>query len=225
MSAQIRYYTVYERLWHWLQAALIVLLLITGFRLSYGGSYLPGTYPLAVVIHDAAGWVLVVNAFLALFHNLSSGLIKQYVPALHGIFPRSVQHASYYLFGIFQGAKHPFHKTPEQRLLPLQQITYFFVLNLLLPIMVVTGLMQMYASTFSGLVALCGGLEVIAPLHRFVAWLFAAFVVLHVYMTTTGTTWYSNFAAMLTGYGEAEGDEEDALQAETRRETQMEEGR
>ena len=208
----VQYYTVYERLWHWLQALTIVVLLLTGFLISYGSHTFPGLFATSVWLHDLSGWVLVINAFLALFHNLSSGLIKNYVPMLHGIFPRSVQHASYYVFGIFQGAKHPFHKTPEQRLLPLQQITYFFVLNLLLPIMVLTGLLQMYAGEFSGVVSWLGGLEVIAPLHRFVAWLFAAFVVLHVYMTTTGTTWYSNLLAMLTGYGEPEGEEEDEEQ-------------
>ncbi|PIE21864.1 MAG: cytochrome B [Planctomycetota bacterium] len=213
-KGEVKYYTLYERLWHWLQAMTIVVLLASGFHISYGSQSFPGLFATSVWIHDLAGWVLVVNAALALFHNLSSGLIKQYIPMMHGIFPHSVQHASYYLFGIFQGEKHPFHKTPQQRLLPLQQISYFFVLNLLLPIMVVTGLLQMYAGEFSGLVSLLGGLELIAPLHRFVAWLFAGFVVLHIYMTTTGTTWYANLRAMLTGYGKPEGEEPEAQEPE-----------
>lgn len=204
MTTHVRYYTVYERLWHWLQAAAILALLGTGFHISYGSHFAPSFYRSSVLIHEITGLVLAANALFALLHNLSSGLIRRYVPALHGIFPRSVQHASYYLFGIFQGSEHPFAKSPEQRLLPLQQLTYFFVLNLLLPLMVLTGIVQLWPVELAGLLALLGGLEVVAPLHRFGAWLFAAFVVLHVYMTTTGRHWYSNLSAMLTGYGEDE---------------------
>jgi thiosulfate reductase cytochrome b subunit len=209
MNAKVLFYTLYERIWHWMQALTVVVLLITGFEVSYATFFSVTGFDFAVRIHNVAGILLTINAFLALFYNLAGGVIKQYIPAMQDIFPLGFKHASYYLFGIFKGEPHPFDKTPEQRLLPLQKLTYFLVLNLLLPIMVVTGLLKLNADTYPGLVAWFGGLKVLGPIHRFGAWLFAAFVIMHVYMTTTGTTWFSNMIAMVTGYGNVEGKEED----------------
>jgi Ni,Fe-hydrogenase I cytochrome b subunit len=47
-------------------------------------------------------------------------------------------------------------------------------------------------------------LESIAVWHTLGAFLLMAFLVLHVYMTTTGKTLTSNIKAMLTGYEELE---------------------
>jgi len=49
-----------------------------------------------------------------------------------------------------------------------------------------------------------GGLPFLAPLHTLVAWLFAAFVVLHVYLTTTGHAPLANIKAMVVGWDEVE---------------------
>lgn len=204
----VLFYTLYERIWHWLQALSVVVLLVTGFEISYGSLFTVTGFETAVTVHNIAGLVLVLNAFLALFYNLAGGLIRQYIPAARDIFPLGFKHASYYIFGIFRGDPHPFDKTPQRRLLPLQKITYFLILNLLLPLMVVTGLLKLGADTYPELVAWFGGLKVLGPVHRFGAWLFAAFVIMHVYMTTTGTTWWSNMKAMVTGYGRSECSEE-----------------
>jgi len=210
MNGKVLFYSLYERIWHWLQALSVVVLLVTGFEISYGTFFTVTGFEAAVAIHNLAGIVLVVNAFLALFYNLAGGLIRQYIPAARDVFPLGFKHASYYIFGIFRGEPHPFDKTPEKRLLPLQKITYFLVLNLLLPLMVVTGLLKLGADDYPDLVAWVGGLKVLGPVHRFGAWLFAAFVIMHVYMTTTGSTWFSNLKTMITGYGHAErgGEEE-----------------
>lgn len=204
MKGNVLFYTLYERIWHWLQAVGVLILLLTGFEVSYASRFSLFGFETAVRIHNIAGVVIVVNAFLALFYNLAGGIFRRHVPGLEDFFPLGFKHASYYLFGIFQGAPHPFDKTPEKRLLPLQKITYFLVLNVLLPVMVVTGLLKLGADAYPGLVSWFGGLKVLAPIHRFGAWLFAAFVIMHVYMTTTGKTWYENLATMVTGYSEIE---------------------
>jgi thiosulfate reductase cytochrome b subunit len=49
-----------------------------------------------------------------------------------------------------------------------------------------------------------GGLTYLAPLHALVAWLFAAFIVLHVYLTTTGHTPLANIQSMMLGWDEVE---------------------
>ena len=45
-----------------------------------------------------------------------------------------------------------------------------------------------------------GGTAVLIPLHTLGAWLFAAFLILHIYLTTTGPTPLSNLRAMITGW-------------------------
>jgi thiosulfate reductase cytochrome b subunit len=49
-----------------------------------------------------------------------------------------------------------------------------------------------------------GGLPFLAPLHTLMAWLFASFIVGHVYLTTTGATPLEAMRGMVTGYEEVE---------------------
>jgi len=49
-----------------------------------------------------------------------------------------------------------------------------------------------------------GGLPILAPAHTMIAWLFASFIVLHVYLTTTGHTPVSSIEAMINGWEEIE---------------------
>ncbi len=201
---KVLFYTLYERLWHWLQAATVIGLIVTGFFVTYSSLVSSHGFKTAVVIHNTIGIVLAVNAGLALFYNLAGGLLKRYIPGFDDFTTMGFRHAKYYLIGIFKGEKHPFEKTPEKRLLPLQKITYFVILNALLPLMIVTGLLKWSASIDPRIVDLFGGLKVLATIHRFGAWMFVSFLIVHIYMTTTGHTPLSSITGMITGYEEVE---------------------
>jgi cytochrome b subunit of formate dehydrogenase len=54
------------------------------------------------------------------------------------------------------------------------------------------------------LAAALGGLPVLAPIHTFLAWAFAAFIVMHVYLTTHGLTPMSGIKSMVTGWEDME---------------------
>ena len=69
-------------------------------------------------------------------------------------------------------------------------------------------LLKWSASIDTKYIEMFGGLDTLAPVHRFGAWLFLAFVILHVYMTTTGHTPMSSIVSMITGYEEVETHEE-----------------
>jgi len=56
-----------------------------------------------------------------------------------------------------------------------------------------------------------GGLRALAPLHLFGAWMLVSFVIVHVYMTTTGHTPLASIKAMITGYEIIE-EEEDTME-------------
>lgn len=198
-QTRVRIYTAYERIWHWVQALAIVGLLLTGLELHAPDRFTPLGFRTAVLVHSALGAFLLLNAFLGLFHFLTSGAIKQYVPEPRDFFTLAFKQLHYYTRGMFQGAPHPIEKRPEARLNPLQKVTYLAILNVLLPLQVVSGVLAWGIARWPGVEAVVG-LPTLLSLHTLGAWLFAAFLVLHIYLTTTGETPLANLRAMVTGW-------------------------
>ncbi len=197
-------YTVFERIWHWVQALAILFLLLTGLEIHAPGSFPVFGYRDAVWIHIVLGFFLLADGFMGLFYHLATGEIRQYLPEPTGFIPLAVKQATYYLKGIFRGEPHPLEKNPENKLNPLQKITYLGILNVLLPLQVITGLLIWGAKQFPALREAVGGLGILVPLHALVAWIFGAFIVMHVYLTTTGKTPLASIKAMITGWEEVE---------------------
>ncbi len=88
-------------------------------------------------------------------------------------------------------------------------MTYLAILNILLPLQVLTGVMIWGAERWPQMAEDIGGLSFVAPLHALVAWLFAAFLIMHIYLTTTGHTTLANMKAMVTGWEDVAADGED----------------
>lgn len=193
-------YTAYERFWHWLQALAIIALAITGLEIHIPDSIKLIGFERAVNVHTIIGAIVVINALFAAFYHFISGEIRQYLPAPRGFFGQAVQQARYYLVGIFRGEPHPFTKVPEKKLNPLQQITYMGLLNILLPLQVATGILIWSIGRWPILDESFGGLGLLAPIHSMGAWLLGAFLLAHVYLTTTGHTPLSNIRAMIKGW-------------------------
>lgn len=192
-------YTPYERMWHWGQALAILALLATGLEIHAPETFHLVGFRMAVTMHNVLAFALIVNAFLALFYSVSTGYIRQYVPDPHDFSSMAWAQARYYLRGIFRGEPHPFERTRARRLNPLQRVTYFGILNVLLPLQVVTGVLIWGAQRWPVLVGSMGGLRPLASLHTLGAWLFTAFLIMHVYLTTTGETPLANIKAMIFG--------------------------
>ena len=202
VPARVRVYTGYERLWHWVQAASVLLLLVTGLEVA--GVVRVLGFARAVTAHEVLGFVLIGHAFLGLFYFLSSGAIRQYVAEPRDFATLAWRQARYYVSGVFRGERHPVERTPEHRLNPLQKATYVMILNVLLPWQVVTGLATWGLERWPRLEATTGGLALWVPLHVAGAWAFAAFLVGHVYLTTTaGPRPLSAIRAMVTGHEDA----------------------
>jgi thiosulfate reductase cytochrome b subunit len=205
-------YSVYERLWHWLQTFVILLLLFTGLVIHRPDTFGIFSFRYVVLTHNILAVILAINAGLSLFYHLASGEIKQYIPRPRGFFDQAFEQAIYYIRGIFRGAEHPFEKTPDSKLNPLQQITYFGILNVLLPLIGITGILMWGSQLLPDVSARIGGLTFLAPFHTLIAWLFASFIVAHVYLTTTGPKPLAAIRAMVGGWDEVEvhhGDEVD----------------
>lgn len=197
-------YTVYERLWHWVQTAVILGLLFTGLIIHEPDKFGMFSFNYIVQIHNILALILLVNAALSLFYHLASGEIRQYLPQPKGFIDQAVEQAIFYMRGIFKNEPHPFEKTPERKLNPLQQATYFGLLNVLLPLQILTGILMWGAQRWPEIAASTGGLPFLAPAHTLIAWTFASFVLMHVYLTTTGHTPTAAIKGMVMGYDEVE---------------------
>ena len=193
-------YSAFERFWHWTQAALIFLLVVTGFEI-HGSVQIVG-YRQAVAYHNAAASTFLVVIAFAVFWHFTTGEWRQYVPTRQMLRAQ----VEYYVTGIFRDAPHPIRKTRESKLNPLQRIVYLALKILVIPLMVASGLLYLlnrYPSRPALLSA--AGLKTIAIVHTAGAFFLIAFVVGHVYLTTTGHTPLSNLRAMLTGDEELHG--------------------
>jgi len=186
-------YTHYERFWHWLQAAIIIFLMVTGFEIH--GTYTLMGYETAVKTHNFVGisW-LVLFAFFV-FWLFTTGEWRQYIPTTKKL----IDVMLYYAFGIFQGKPHPVQKTSGTKHNPLQRLTYLALSALMLPVQMISGMLYYTWNIWGGV---GWSLAPVALLHTFVAFLLLSFLVIHVYMTTTGHSLFSHIAGMITGWEE-----------------------
>lgn len=199
-------YKAYTRFWHWMQALLILILAITGFEIN--GAYKIFGYQKAVEIHNFAGISLIVLIIFTIFWHFTTGEWTQYLPTRKNLKAQ----INYYITGIFRNAPHPTRKTILSKLNPLQRLTYLGLKLILIPVMVISGIIYfLYRFPVGGEIKTLNldSIEPIALLHTFGAFLLIAFIIIHIYLTTTGHTITSNIRAMITGWEEIPDDEND----------------
>ncbi|GAB1372498.1 cytochrome b/b6 domain-containing protein [Candidatus Kapaibacterium sp.] len=192
-------YPGFERFWHWMQAILIFFLAFTGFEIH--GSVEFFGFREAVRYHNIAAYMFLGLIIFAIFWHLTTGQWKQYIPTFENIKGQ----LNYYLFDIFKNAPHPTKKTVISKLNPLQKIVYFGLKILVIPMSVTSGLLYMfyrYPSKYGVEAINIQSLEFIAVFHTIAAFLLISFIMMHLYLITTGETITSNLQAMLTGYEE-----------------------
>lgn len=197
-------YDSYERLWHWLQTAAIVILLFTGLIIHRPDLFGAFSFRNMVYVHNIIWMLLAINAALSLFYHFASGRIKQFIPRPYGFFDEAIIQAKYYIKGIFKHESHPFEKTPDKKMNPLQQVTYFGILNVLLPLQGLTGIAMWGLQRWPDISTALGGLVWLAPFHTLIAWTFATFILGHVYLTTTGSKPLDGITGMVTGWEDIE---------------------
>jgi thiosulfate reductase cytochrome b subunit len=200
-NKKVYVYKGFERFWHWNQALLIFVLAFTGFEIHSSYDFIG--FETAVKIHNYAAWGFIILIVFAIFWHFTTGEWKQYIPTTKNLKAQ----AEFYLFGIFRNAPHPTKKTLISKLNPLQRLVYLGLKVLFIPIMVVSGLLFMfyrYPQGDSIAIINIDNLEIIALVHTAGAFALLAFVLVHLYLITTGHTITSNLKAMITGWEELE---------------------
>jgi thiosulfate reductase cytochrome b subunit len=192
-------YKGFGRFWHWTQAVLIIFLAVTGFEVH--GVFSIFGFEKAAEFHRTASWLLIALIISAIFWHLTTGEWRHYIPTTKKLKDQVI----YYVSGIFRGEPHPTEKTSLSKLNPLQRIVYLGFKIVLIPVTIISGIFYLLYKTFdqNNLIVIEDyPLETIAFWHTLGAILMMIFLVVHVYMTTTGATPTSNIKAMITGFEE-----------------------
>ncbi len=188
----------FERFWHWSQAGLIILLMLTGFRIH--GLYDLGVdFYTALRIHTVAAWSLVVLWVFAIFWHFTTGEWKQYIPTFDRIFLV----ARHYAWGMFQGEEHPYHQTAERKHNPLQRLAYLWVKLMINPLIWISGIWLLFFADWGAWTIWQQwgiSLRAVAWAHTVGAYMMLIFFIVHVYLTTTGHTPLAHIKAMIRGY-------------------------
>ncbi len=186
------------RVWHGVQALLFLGLIATGLSLHYAGSdWALVPFPVAVTIHNACG---VATAALWVFfvaRCVISGHIAHYVPKDIRVLHSAVIQLRYYGFGMFRGDAPPL--SPGLRNNHAQQLAYATVMFILMPLSIGSGVLLLFPILSPEHALGRPGLWPMAMLHLATGYLLTLFVIVHVYLATTGETFFALFREIIVG--------------------------
>jgi len=205
MSEKMYLHPLTERIWHWIHAILIILLIVSGMQIHWPDTLnFFGSFSNAITVHEWSGIFVVLDFLLWLFYNLLSKRVSHYIPRKKDIYPGIPKQARFYAYGIFKNEPHPYSASEDNKFNPLQKIAYFKFMFLMMPLLLISGILYLFPSSFAPFIIIIGGLKVLAVIHFIMAIIFAAFLVAHLYLATTGHTVFADFISMITGYAEKE---------------------
>jgi thiosulfate reductase cytochrome b subunit len=190
------------RIWHWANALMVILLLITGIELRLPGvAALPVNSPV-LLVHRYTGWSMLISSLFWVVYSLMSGNLSRHYVIRRGDLKGIFRQAKFYLFSIFRGEENPFRTSPDERFNPLQKLAYGAVMCVFTPIIVVTGLFFSDILFFRKYILLLNAMKVLDAIHVIVAYMFALYLIVHIYMATLGRKAFSHIKAMVVGYEE-----------------------
>ena len=198
-------YPLWLRCWHWGNALLFVTLIITGFSMHFSK---PGPPPLGfrtdVLIHNTAGILLTLFYCFFLYGNLRFGNGRYYLIEADDITPGLARQAGYYLWGIFAGSPPPYPHdahNEERKFNPMQKMSYLMTMFVLFPILIVTGWALLFPHRLPEEMFGVPGIGVWALVHTYTGFFLSLFMVVHIYLGTTGETPGELYRFMWSGVG------------------------
>lgn len=199
VNGRIYLYKRFERFWHWSQAALIILMMVSGFEVH--GTYTVLGFGEAVRLHTLAAYTLLTLWAFTIVWQFTTGEWRQYLPTLKKVDAM----IKYYITGIFTNAPHPFRKTGTKKHNPLQRLAYLGFLAFMSPVIWGSGLLYLFYAQWPAYgIGRYLTLEQVALVHTIGAFMILLFFVAHVYMTTTGHTPFAHIKAMISGWDEVD---------------------
>lgn len=197
MSRGIGSHPVWLRWWHWTNAILFGALLITGLSMHYSQAAVG--FRVTVLIHNSAGILLTVCYVVFLVGNIRWGNGRYYRLVAGDLSFGFLRQLRHYLLGIFLGEPAPFPHTEERKFNPMQKLSYLFVMYVPLPLLIVTGWALLFPERLPNQIFGAPGIGIWAIAHTALGFFLSLFMVVHVYLGTTGATPGELFRLMVTG--------------------------
>lgn len=204
--ATVYLYPIWIRLWHWFNALLYLVLILTGLSMQYSNPEFPMLrFDLAVSIHNTCGILLSINYLVIILGNIFTTNGRFYRFKRKGFMQELIRQANYYLFGIFKGSKAPYPINGERKFNPLQKISYVAVLYFMMPLVIVTG----WAMIFPEMIIFnkifgTSGLHFTDLVHILMGFILSLFMFVHIYLCTIGKPAGTHFRAMMSGWHHSE---------------------
>lgn len=197
------------RIWHWANALMVILLIITGIQLRIPGiaALPPNNTPL--LVHKYVGWALTGSWIFWLVYSLMSANLSRHYRMRRTDFKGAFRQAKFYLFSIFKGEENPFRASPEEKLNPLQKLAYGAIMGLFTPVLVLTGVLLGDILLFRQYILLWNLAGVLDAVHVIGAYVVVLYLVVHLYMATLGRSTFAHIKAMIVGYEEGPGEPEE----------------
>jgi thiosulfate reductase cytochrome b subunit len=195
-------YPKWIRIWHWLNALMFVILIITGISMQYTDkeSISVVGFATAVKWHNFAAFILVINYIVFVTGNVVTNNGRFYKVEKEKFLDNLMKQLKYYAFGMFKGEKHPFPVTEKRKFNPLQKITYVLAMYVAFPLLIISGIGLLFPEiTIRNLLGI-SGLILTDVLHITMGFFLSVFMVIHIYTCTLGAKPTSLFRGMITGY-------------------------
>ena len=195
-------HTLTIRIWHWLNALIVLILLITGVQLRVPGIEILPKFSMAVWIHKYIGFAMAASfIFWLIYEIVSRSFGRHYL--LRPADARSMgQQTVFYCVGIFRGQKNPFTPTAAGKFNSLQKMAYGSVMLIFTPVIVITGIFFSDIFFFRKAIDFFSGIRVLDALHVITAYIFLLYLIVHIYMSTLGHSIFAHSKAMIVGYEE-----------------------
>lgn len=200
-------YPLWVRLWHFINAVLIIILIVTGIILQHTGSdssLLTTGFARAVRWHNVAAMILTLNYLVFVAGNIISGNGKYYRISEKNLLSDLGKQIKYFSWGMFKREKQPFPVTLENKFNPLEKVSYFLLMYFVLPMLILSGIVLLFPDmtiikTFGTHMYIVTDI-----LHIILGLLVSLFLIIHIYICTIGIKPSSFFRGIITGYLESD---------------------
>ncbi len=201
MSHGAYLYPIWLRIWHLVNALLMLALIGTGISLHFASSsFALLRFEHAVTVHNVAGLGLALSYAYFLVGSLVSGNLRHYIPKRAALFGKLRSQVWFFCVGSLLGEGPPHVPSMESKFNVLQQVTYLLVMFLAMPLLIGSGILFLFPELAPEKVMGMSGLLPVAVLHCVIGYLLTLFLVGHIYLATFGASLAEHFRAISTGW-------------------------
>lgn len=202
---KIYLYPGFIRLWHMLNAILMLVLIVTGLSMQYSARdsfMIP--FRISVELHNISGIALTASYLIFFIGNIISGNRKHYRLQWQGLKKRMSLQLRYYLSGYFKKQPPPFPVSSDNKFNPLQAVTYIMAMYIGLPLVMITGFGLLFPEIILAGIFGVNGLVLTDLIHVIMGFLLSIFMIIHIYLCTMGVHPGCNFRSIITGWHSTE---------------------